>query len=68
MTKKKAQPEELSYEAALSEITDILQKLESGHIHFDALEADINRAQYLLEYCQQKLGILQTKLQEKGDG
>lgn len=52
---------ELKYEAALKQLQEIVEKLESGQMDIDALGKEIKNAQTLIKMCKDKL----TKTEEK---
>lgn len=45
----------ISYNEAISEIEQILSKIESGDLNVDDLTKEVKRASFLLKTCQQKL-------------
>ncbi len=52
---------ELKYEAALKQLQEIVEKLESGQMDIDALGKEIKNAQTLIKMCKDKL----TKTEEE---
>ena len=52
---------EIKYEAALKQLQEIVEKLESGQMDIDALGKEIKNAQTLIKMCKDKL----TKTEEE---
>ena len=52
---------ELKYEAALKQLQEIVERLESGQMDIDALGKEIKSAQALIKMCKEKL----TKTEEE---
>lgn len=52
---------EIKYEAALKQLQEIVEKLESGQMDIDALGMEIKNAQTLIKMCKDKL----TKTEEE---
>jgi exodeoxyribonuclease VII small subunit len=52
---------ELKYEAALKQLQEIVERLESGQMDIDALGKEIKNAQTLIKMCKDKL----TKTEEE---
>ena len=52
---------ELKYEAALKQLQEIVERLESGQMDIDALGKEIKNAQALIKMCKEKL----TKTEEE---
>lgn len=52
---------ELKYEAALKQLQEIVERLESGQMDIDALGKEIKKAQGLIKMCKEKL----TKTEEE---
>lgn len=52
---------ELKYEAALKQLQEIVERLESGQMDIDALGKAIKNAQALIKMCKEKL----TKTEEE---
>ena len=52
---------ELKYEAALKQLQEIVEKLESGQMDIGALGKEIKNAQTLIKMCKDKL----TKTEEE---
>lgn len=55
---------ELSYESAVAELEEILNKLEEGEISIDVLAEKIERASFLLQYCYERLGQTEKKVKD----
>lgn len=45
----------MSYEAAMSELQEIVARLQEGRISIDDLEKELARASQLINYCREKL-------------
>jgi exodeoxyribonuclease VII small subunit len=52
---------EIKYEAALKQLQEIVERLESGQMDIDALGKEIKNAQTLIKMCKDKL----TKTEEE---
>lgn len=59
MEKKK-----LSYKEALSEIEEILEKLENDELDVDKLTESIKRVSFLLKFCKEKLTNTEGEVQK----
>ena len=57
-----ATPEPESFESALEELENLVQKLESGDIPLEESVTLFERAQFLANWCQQKLDKIEGKL------
>jgi exodeoxyribonuclease VII small subunit len=57
-----------SYNEAITEIEDILQKIESGELDVDELTEKVKRVAYLLETCKKKLKTTENEIQKVIDG
>jgi len=55
---------EFSYEEAVKEIQDLLQKMEQGTINLDELIISVERGTSLIKQCQAKLRDVELKIQE----
>ena len=53
---------DLTYEDAMEMLTSILEKLEDGSVPIDQLESNIDKANDLVAFCQQKLRLISEKL------
>lgn len=51
---------ELTYEAALAELEDIVGKVERGELAIDQLTTQLKRAQELLAFCKNQLTQVET--------
>lgn len=51
---------ELTYEAALAELEDIVGKVECGELAIDQLTTQLKRAQELLAFCKKQLTQVET--------
>lgn len=54
----------MSYEKAIEELENILEKLEEGEISIDVLAEKVERASFLLQYCYERLGQTESKVKE----
>lgn len=54
----------VSYDAAYEELMKISQQLESDQISVDLLASQIERAAYLVQYCQEKLRKAESDVQK----
>jgi exodeoxyribonuclease VII small subunit len=59
MEKKK-----ISYKEALSEIEEILEKLENEELDVDKLTESIKRVSFLLKFCKEKLTTTEGEVQK----
>jgi exodeoxyribonuclease VII small subunit len=59
MEKKK-----LSYKDALTEIEEILEKLENEELDVDKLTESIKRVSFLLKFCKEKLTTTEGEVQK----
>ena len=57
-----------TYNEAILEIEDILQKIESGELDVDELTDRVKRVAYLLETCKKKLKTTENEIQKVIDG
>ena len=64
-----AGPEPVSYEAAMSELDELVSQLESGQLPLDQLLGGYQRGAQLLAYCRGKLAAVeqQIKVLEAGE-
>lgn len=51
---------ELTYEAALAELEEIVSKVERGELAIDQLTTQLKRAQQLLAFCKTQLTQVET--------
>jgi exodeoxyribonuclease VII small subunit len=54
---------ELSYEAALGELEQIVQRMEEGNLPLEESLEAYRRGSELLKYCQQQLNVAERKIQ-----
>jgi exodeoxyribonuclease VII small subunit len=59
---KKVANEKPTYESALSELQLIVNDLQSGSCSIDVIAEKVTRAQFLLEFCKEKLRSTQAQL------
>ena len=57
-----------TYNEAILEIEEILQKIESGELDVDELTDKVKRVAYLLETCKMKLKSTESEIQKVIDG
>ena len=57
-----------TYNEAITEIEEILQKIESGELDVDELTDKVKRVAYLLETCKRKLKTTESEIQKVIDG
>ncbi len=57
-----------TYNEAITEIEEILQKIESGELDVDELTEKVKRVAYLLETCKKKLKTTESEIQKVIDG
>ena len=57
-----------TYNEAILEIEEILQKIESGELYVDELTDKVKRVAYLLETCKKKLKSTENEIQKVIDG
>ena len=62
MSKAKTESPELSYTSAMLELKKIVDAIERGGVEIDALQNNLERANFLVSYCQQKLRTLEGAL------
>lgn len=58
MEKKK-----LTYKEAVTEMEDILAKLESEELDVDELATKVKRVSHLLKFCKEKLSVTEKEIQ-----
>jgi exodeoxyribonuclease VII small subunit len=59
---------EPTYTAAITEIEEILKKIESGELDVDGLTEKVKRAADLLDICKKKLRTTEEEIQKVIDG
>ena len=57
-----------TYSEAITEIEEILQKIESGELDVDELTDKVKRVAYLLETCKKKLKTTESEIQKVIEG
>ena len=57
-----------TYNEAITEIEDILQKIETGELDVDDLTDQVKRVAFLLETCKKKLKTTDSEIQKVIDG
>ena len=60
--------DDITYDAAIREIEDILQKIESGELSVDGLTENVKRVASLLDTCMKKLKTTEQEIQKVIDG
>jgi exodeoxyribonuclease VII small subunit len=58
------QKKKLSYKEAISEIEEILDKLENEEPDVDELAENVKRVNFLIKYCKEKLTETETEIQK----
>jgi exodeoxyribonuclease VII small subunit len=53
---------EFSFNAAVTEIENILRNIESGNMDIDKLSAEVKRASELIKECQKKLRTTEEEI------
>jgi exodeoxyribonuclease VII small subunit len=53
---------EFSFSEAVTEIEDILKKIESGELDVDKLSVEVKRASELIRQCQKKLRTTEEEI------
>ena len=59
---------DVTYDSAIKEIEDILQKIESGELSVDGLTEKVKRVASLLDICKKKLKTTEKEIQKVIDG
>lgn len=54
----------INYEAALSELEEIVNKMENDEFDIDQLSANLKRAQTLIKLCRDKLTKTDTEIKK----
>lgn len=67
-TKPAARKLPTTYEAALEELENLVQNLESGQVPLDELLAGYQRGAALLAYCKDKLTAVEEQIKLLEDG
>ena len=57
-----------SYGEAITEIEEILEKIETGELDVDELTAKVKRVASLLDICKKKLKTTETEIQKVIEG
>ena len=57
-----------TYNEAITEIEEILQKIETGELDVDDLTDKVKRVAFLLETCKKKLKTTESEIQKVIDG
>ena len=63
-----AAPQSVSFEAALQELEQIVQAMESGDAALEASLANYERGMALLKQCQERLSAAEQKVRMLDDG
>jgi len=53
---------EITYSAAIKEIEEILEKIESGELDVDDLSEKVKRVSWLLDFCKKKLRTTEKEI------
>ena len=56
-------PTPTSYEAAVSELEQLVNRMESNQLPLEELLAGYQRGQFLLDFCRERLAEVETHLQ-----
>jgi exodeoxyribonuclease VII small subunit len=48
-------PKKISYQEAITEVEEILARIESGELDIDELSEKVRRVSFLLKFCKEKL-------------
>jgi exodeoxyribonuclease VII small subunit len=57
-----------SYEAAVKELEDLIDQLESGSMHLEQLLTGYQRGAVLLQFCRQRLEAVENQIKVLDDG
>ncbi len=57
----------LTYEQAMAELQTIMQELQQEQVSIDDLSSKSERAQQLIQYCQEKLRDINLRLEKAAD-
>lgn len=63
-TKKQNGSEPAGYQAAMSELEEILRELDSSSVDVDVLSDRVSRASFLIEWCQSRIAETQMTVDE----
>ena len=63
-----ASTEPVSYEAALQELEQLIERIESGQMPLDQLLAGYQRGAVLLAFCRDRLEAVQNQVQVLDEG
>ncbi len=63
-----AAPEPASYEAALAELEQLVQAMESGRMPLDSLLVSHRRSAQLLQFCRERLQSVEAQVKLLDDG
>ncbi|TND07934.1 MAG: exodeoxyribonuclease VII small subunit [Bacteroidetes bacterium] len=66
--KKQPKQEELTYETAMAELEEIVQKLDSDSVALDELAQLVKRANELAAFCKNKLREIESELEKLNPG
>jgi exodeoxyribonuclease VII small subunit len=53
---------DFSFNEAVTEIEDILRKIESGELDIDKLSVEVKRASEMIKLCQKKLRTIEDEI------
>jgi len=62
MIKPNTMDQNLTYETAYRELTEIAHEIETESVSVDVLAEKVKRASELIEFCQQKLRATETEV------
>lgn len=63
MATKKGNTEPAGYAEAMAEIEDILRELDSPHVDVDALAEKVERASYLVGWCNDRISAAEMTVE-----
>lgn len=66
-----AKKQELSYEEAMAELTQIVDNIENNSLGVDSLSEELKKAQTLIAFCKKRLGKVEQDVKhilEDGQG
>lgn len=55
---------QMKYEAAISELESIVDKMQEGDMDIDSMVAELKRAQTLIKFCKDKLTKTDAEIQK----
>ena len=61
---KNSVPEDLTFEDGISELEEIVHRMESGDAPLDSLVSHYRKGMSLLKHCREKIDFAELKIQE----